>query len=85
MIPPEIAFARFLHERHAHGEEKYAHIVGRIAVEDLPPGHLYRWFVDWMNHQLSDIGVNSTGGVSDSRSLAMPSIPQQIGTEICDR
>jgi hypothetical protein len=64
MIPPEVAFERFLREKHARFEEKYAHIVGRVAVEDLPPAHLYRWFVDWMNHQLSDIGVNSTGGVA---------------------
>jgi hypothetical protein len=27
------------------------------------PINLYRWFADWMNQQLSDIGVNSTGGI----------------------
>lgn len=63
MIPPEIAFERFLREKQARGETRYAHISGRIAVEDLPPDHLYRWFASWMNNQLSDIGVNSTGGV----------------------
>jgi len=64
MTPPEVAFQRFLNERHARGEKKYAHIIGRIAVEDLNPDHLYRWFSDWMNHQLSDVGVKSTGGVA---------------------
>jgi hypothetical protein len=64
MIPPEVAFERFLGEKHARFEERYAHIAGRIAVEGLPPAQLYRWFADWMNHQLSDIGVNSTSGVA---------------------
>ena len=64
MIPPQVAFERFLREKHTRFEEKYAHIAGRIAVEDLPSAQLYRWFVDWMNRQLSDIGVNSTGGVA---------------------
>jgi len=64
MIPPDIVFERFLNERHARGERRYAHIVGRLAVEDLAPDHLHRWFADWMNQQLSDIGVNSTGGVT---------------------
>src|ERR1035438_6679225 len=64
MIPPEVAFQRFLYDRRARGENKYAHILGRIAVEELSPSQLYRWFSDWMNRQLSDIGVSSTGGVS---------------------
>ncbi len=64
VIPPQIAFERFLREKHARGEKDYRHISGRIAVEDLPPDHLYRWIADWTNHQLSDIGVNSTGGVA---------------------
>src|SRR6266567_8652254 len=64
MIPPDIVFERFLNERHARGERRYAHIIGRLAVEDLAPDHLHRWFADWMNQQLSDIGVNSTGGVA---------------------
>ena len=63
VIPPEIAFQRFLHEKRERGEKKYEHISGRIAVEDLAPEHLYRWIADWMNLQLSDIGVTSTGGV----------------------
>jgi len=62
MTPPEVALERFLHEKHSRKEDDYAHVSGRIAVEDLPPNHLYRWLVDWMNQQLSDIGVNSTGG-----------------------
>ena len=61
---PEVAFERFLHEKHERKETTYSHISGRVAVEDLPPNHLYRWFADWMNQQLSDIGVNSTGGVT---------------------
>jgi hypothetical protein len=64
VIPPEVVFERFLHEKHARGEKDYRHISGRIAVEDLPPNHLYRWIADWTNLQLSDIGVNSTGGVA---------------------
>ena len=64
IIPPEIAFERFLHEKHVRGEKKYEHISGRIAVEDLPSEHLYRWIAEWMNLQLSDIGVTSTGGVA---------------------
>ena len=63
-MPPEIAFERFLREKHARKEARYSHISGRVAVEDLVPNHMYRWFADWMNHQLSDIGVNSTGGVA---------------------
>jgi hypothetical protein len=35
----------------------------RFPVGGMAPGELYRWFSQWMNHQLSDIGVNSTGGV----------------------
>jgi len=62
VLPPEVALERFLNEKHSRGERKYAHIIGRVAVENLPPNHLYRWLVDWMNQQLSDIGVNSTGG-----------------------
>src|SRR5579862_2071336 len=63
MIPPQLAFERFLREKHDRHERKYAHIAGRIAVEDLPPSDVCRWFADWMNHQLSDIGVTSTNGV----------------------
>jgi hypothetical protein len=73
MIPPEVAFERFLHEKQARGEKEYAHIVGRIAIEDLPRDHMYRWFVDWMNQQLSDIGANSTGGV------ALPPLHFELG------
>ena len=62
-MPPELAFERFLHEKHERKETRYRHISGRIAVEELPPHHLYRWFADWMNRQLADVGVNSTGGV----------------------
>jgi hypothetical protein len=58
----EFATHRFLHEKHSRGEKKYSHVIGRIAVEDLQPDHLYRWLVDWMNRQLLDVGVNSAGG-----------------------
>src|SRR5689334_17773866 len=65
MIPPEVAFDRFLQEKHVPSEQKYVHIVGRVAVEDLPPNHLYRWSVNCINQQLSNnIGVNSTAGVT---------------------
>ena len=64
MTAPEVAFERFLHEKHQRREKKYEHISDRIAVEDLPSNHLYRWIADWMNRQLSDIGVTSTGGVA---------------------
>ena len=63
-IPPEVTFERFLHEKHERGERKYEHISGRIAIENLPSDHLYRWVAEWMNLQLSDIGVTSTGGVA---------------------
>ena len=63
-IPPEAAFERFLHEKHERGEKKYEHISGRIAVENLPSDDLYRWIAEWMNLQLSDVGVKSTGGVA---------------------
>ncbi len=63
-IPAEVTFERFLHEKHERGERKYEHISGRIAVETLPSDHLYRWVAEWMNLQLSDIGVTSTGGVA---------------------
>ncbi|HLW75672.1 MAG TPA: hypothetical protein VKS01_01785 [Bryobacteraceae bacterium] len=62
MVSPEIALERFLYEKHSRGESQYAKLGSRIAVEDLPTNHLYRFLVDWMNRQLSDIGVNSTGG-----------------------
>jgi hypothetical protein len=62
MVSPEIALERFLHEKHSRCEMKYAKIGGRIAVEDLQPNHLYRFLTDWMNLQLSDIGINSTAG-----------------------
>lgn len=64
MTLPNVAFLRFLNERHARGEKKYAHILSRVAVETLKPDDLYRWFSDWMNDQLSDIGVNSSNGVT---------------------
>jgi hypothetical protein len=63
-MPPEVAFERFLRDKHERKETKYRHISGRVAIEDLPHNHLYRWFADWMDLQLSDIGVNSTGGVA---------------------
>ena len=63
MSYPEITLERLLHEKRVRGEQAYAHILGRVAVEDLPTLHLHRWLVEWMNRQLSDIGVNSTGGV----------------------
>jgi len=62
MVPPEIALERVLQEKHARKEGMYKCITGRVAVENLAPNHVYRWLVDWMNQQLSDIGVNSTGG-----------------------
>lgn len=62
-IPSEIVFERFLNERRARGEKRYAHILGRLAVEEFASDHLYRWFAIWMNRQLSDLGVNSTGGI----------------------
>jgi hypothetical protein len=64
LTPPEVAFERFLRDKHNRREDKYSHICARVAVENLPPGHLYRWFTEWMNRQLSDIGVNSTAGVA---------------------
>jgi hypothetical protein len=63
MTSPEVDFERFLHVRHDRGEKKYAHMLGRLAVEELPADHFYRSFARWMNQQLSDIGSNSTGGV----------------------
>src|SRR5580704_11560334 len=63
IIPSEVVFERFLNDRRVRGERRYAHILGRLAVEELATNDLYRWFVDWMNKQLSDLGVNSTGGV----------------------
>jgi hypothetical protein len=64
VIQPEIAFQRFLNERHNRRAKVYEHFIERVPVEDLPPEHLHRWIVDWANHQLSNIGVNSTGGVA---------------------
>ncbi len=49
VIPPEVAFERFLHKKHERGEKKYENISGRIAVENLPSDHLYRWIAEWMN------------------------------------
>ena len=40
MTPPEVAFERFLYDKHARGETKYERISGRVAVEDLASGHL---------------------------------------------
>ncbi len=64
VIPPEVVFERFLHEKHERGEKNYEYISGRIAIEDLPSEHIYRWIAEWMNLQLSDIGVTSTRGVA---------------------
>lgn len=64
MSAPEIVLERFLQEKKRHGERRYAHILGRLPVEELPSLHYYRVLVTWMNRQLSDIGVNSTGGVA---------------------
>jgi hypothetical protein len=64
VIPPEVAFERFLRDKHNRHEDKYTHISERVAVEELPPAHLYRWFSEWTNRQLADIGVNSTAGVA---------------------
>ena len=61
MIQPEIAFNRFIFEKRGR-DRKYAHIGDRIAIEELPPNNPYRWFADWMNHQLSDVGITSTAG-----------------------
>ena len=63
MPSPEIVLERFLQEKRRRGEQRFMHILGRLPVDDLPPLHLYRWLVEWMNRQLSDIGVNSTGGL----------------------
>jgi hypothetical protein len=62
MVPPEIALERFLHEKHCRKEGVFKNIKGRVPIENLEQNHVYRWLVDWMNQQLSDIGVNSTGG-----------------------
>jgi len=43
-------------------ESIFKYITGRVAVENFAPDHIYRQLVDWMNQQLTDIGVNSTGG-----------------------
>jgi hypothetical protein len=62
MSTPETALERYLQEKHRRGERRFAHIVGRVPVEDLPENDLHRWLVDWMNRQLTDLGINSTGG-----------------------
>ncbi len=62
MTAPEVSLERYIREKRSRGELMYSHIIGRVAVEDLPPDHLYRSLVNWMNQQLSDIGINSTGG-----------------------
>ncbi len=62
MVSPEIALERFLNEKHSRHEKRYAQIGGRVPVEDLQSNHLYRFLVSWMNQQLANIGVNSTGG-----------------------
>jgi hypothetical protein len=62
MAPHEVLLERFLHDKHSRKEGIFKFITGRVAVENLPPNHVYRWLVDWMNQQLSDIGVNSSGG-----------------------
>jgi hypothetical protein len=64
MSSPEIALERYLQEKHRRGERIFAHIVGRVRVEDLPGSNFQRWLVDWMNQQLKDIGINSTGGTA---------------------
>jgi hypothetical protein len=62
LLPPEIILERVLQEKHRRGEQAYAYVLGRVPVEDLSPGHVHRWLVEWMNGQLSNLGVNSTGG-----------------------
>lgn len=62
MASPEVTLERFLTEKQRRREKDYAHILGRAEVEDLPSDHLHHWLVEWMNLQLGDIGVNSTGG-----------------------
>jgi hypothetical protein len=62
MAPPQVSLDRLLQEKHARKEGIFKYITGRVAIEDLAPIQMYRWLVDWMNQQLSDIGVNSTGG-----------------------
>jgi hypothetical protein len=62
MVPPEVLLERSLHDKHSRKEGIFKFITGRVAVENLAPNHIYRWLVDWMNQQLSDIGVNSSGG-----------------------
>ena len=61
MTAPEVSLERYIHEKRSRREAKYAHIVGRIPVEDLP-SDLHRWLVDWMNRQLSDVRINSKDG-----------------------
>ena len=62
MSMAEIALERCLQEKHRRGDRNFAHIVGRVPVEDLAKIHLQRSLVEWMSRQLRDIGVNSTGG-----------------------
>jgi hypothetical protein len=64
MIPPEVALERFLNDKQVRKEKKYEHILGRLTIEELPSNHIYRWLADWMNVQLADMGVNSTGGLT---------------------
>jgi hypothetical protein len=78
MIPPEVAFERFLNEKQTRGEKDYAHIVGRLAVEGFVPAHLYRWFAGWMNQQLTDIGINPTGGMTQPMFDQMLSLSRQL-------
>ena len=62
MVPPEVLLERLLHDKHSRKECQFEFITSRLTIENLPSGHIYRWLVDWMNQQLSDIGVNSSGG-----------------------
>ena len=61
MPSPEIELERYLQEKKLRHEQDYDHILGRLLVENLPPNHLHHWLVKWMNVQLSDIGVKSSG------------------------
>jgi hypothetical protein len=62
MLGPEIELERALQKKLRRGEQGFAHVIGRVPVEDLSSDRLHRWLVEWMNRQLSDIGANSTGG-----------------------
>ena len=62
MLPPKFEFDRVLHEMKSRHRQKFCHMIGRVDVEALPSDPPYSWLVNYINEQLSDIGVNSTGG-----------------------